>query len=141
MPVSTADIFPTIATAISNNYKKDKAIDGENILTLLSNAQVSQKRDLFWHYPHYSNQGGKPGSVIREGNYKLIYNYEDESSELYDIVNDIGEKKNIALANLQIEKQLKAKLFKWLKDNHALMPIKNPKYNPTSVAKKKGQDE
>ncbi len=141
IPVTTADFFPTIANAFNTNYKKDKNIDGDNILQLLSDPNSNKKRQLFWHYPHYSNQGGRPGSAIREGDYKLIYNYEDESAELYNLATDIGEKTDIAATNDQMVKQLKRKLFKWLKANNALVPLKNIKYNPTAVSTTKSLEE
>ena len=54
------------------------------------------RRDaLFWHYPHYSNQGGKPGGAIRQGNIKLIEWYEDRRVEMYDLARDVGEKKDL----------------------------------------------
>ncbi len=134
LPVSTADFFPNIANAINEDYQKEKSIDGQDIFRLLSKPGKYQKRQLYWHYPHYSNQGGKPGSAIREANYKLIYNYEDETVELYDVVNDIAEKNNIASANRQIVKQLKKKLFKWLKETGAPVPYKNTAYNPSGIA-------
>ena len=40
---------------------------------------------LFWHYPHYGNQGGVPGSAVRLGRYKLIESLEDHSLQLYDL--------------------------------------------------------
>ena len=137
LPVTTADLFPTIAKAINDNYRKDKSIDGENILQLLRKPQTSSNRKLFWHYPHYSNQGGKPGSAIREGNYKLIYNYEDETVELYDVVNDIAEKNNIASVNKKKTNQLRKKLQKWLKKTNSPKPYKNPGYNPSVIASSK----
>lgn len=133
LPVTTADLFPTIAKAINENYRKEKSIDGENILQLLRKPQKTSNRKLFWHYPHYSNQGGKPGAAIREGNYKLIYNYEDESVELYDMVNDIAEKNNIASVNQKTANQLRKKLQKWQRETNALTPYKNPGYNPSVV--------
>lgn len=132
VPVTTADFYPTIAKVINAAYQKDKQVDGEDIFKILQKTEQYQKRKLYWHYPHYSNQGGKPGSSIREGNYKLIYNYEDETTELYDIKNDISETKNLAASNRQIEQQLKKDLFKWLKETGALMPNKNPAYTPLS---------
>lgn len=50
-------------------------------------------RTHFWHYPHYSNQGGKSGAVIRQGNYKLIYFFEEDKIELSDVINAIGATK------------------------------------------------
>lgn len=141
LPVSTADFFPTIAKAINPRYRKEKSIDGEDIFQLLSNPSLHKNRDLFWHYPHYSNQGGKPGSSIREGAYKLIYNYEDKSIELYDVINDISETKNLAKSNQQIAIRLKNKLFKWLKETAALMPNQNPGYNPSVIDSTNRQEE
>ncbi|WP_172623075.1 sulfatase [Flavisolibacter ginsenosidimutans] len=141
LPITTADFYPTIAKAINERFQKDKAIDGENILALLADSNAAKKRDLCWHYPHYSNQGGKPGSAIRSGNYKLIYNYEDSTSELYDVVKDISEKNNLASSEKKIAERLKEKLMKWLHDTHALFPDKNPNYKPTSKVLAKGQDE
>ncbi len=134
LPVTTADIFPTIAKAIHAGYHPGKEIDGNNIFRLLAQPNTTRQRPLFWHYPHYSNQGGKPGSAIREGNYKLIYNYEDSSTELYDLLNDTGEKNNIAAANKRMAKHLEQKLFKWLKKTHAPVPYKNVQYNPAATA-------
>jgi arylsulfatase A-like enzyme len=141
LPVTTADLFPTIAKAIHKNYRKEKSIDGDNIFQLLAKPEANQNRKLFWHYPHYSNQGGKPGSAIRMGNYKLITNYEDDSVELYDVVNDLGEKNNIAGANRQMVDRMKRKLAAWLKKSNALFPNKNPGYKPSIVALPKKQDD
>ncbi len=141
LPVTTADFFPTMAKVMNENYQKEKKMDGENIFKMLSKPEKYTKRKLYWYYPHYSNQGGKPGSVIREGKYKLIYNYENESVELYDLENDISEKKNIAELNKQIVKHLKKKLFTWLKETSAKSPNKNPGYNLSSKSKGKLNDE
>lgn len=141
MPVCTADFFPTIAKAMNERYRKDSSTDGENIFQMLASPGKYKIRPLFWHYPHYSNQGGKPGSAIREGNYKLIYNYEDESMELYNLANDMGEKNNIAAANKATVNRMKQQLFKWLQKNNALVPHKNPGYNPSATPGIKKQDE
>ena len=95
---------------------------------LLSNHGKSSGRALYWYYPHYSNQGGKPGAAIRKGKYKLIYHYEDGSIELYNISVDISEKKNIATENVQLVKQLKKQLDLWLASNKAGGFTLNPGY-------------
>jgi len=128
IPVTKSDIFSTVVTAINKKYKNDPAVDGEDILKLLSNPARSSGRTLYWYYPHYSNQGGKPGAAIRKGNYKLIYNYEDDSIELYDISADIGEKNNLATENVKIAKQLKKQLDLWLASNKAGNFTLNPGY-------------
>jgi arylsulfatase A-like enzyme len=128
IPVTTSDIFSTVVTAVSKKYKKEPAVEGEDVLMLLSNQGKSSGRALYWYYPHYSNQGGKPGAAIRKGKYKLIYHYEDGSIELYDISIDISEKKNIATENVQLVKQLKKQLDLWLASNKAGGFTLNPGY-------------
>jgi len=130
IPISTSDIFPTLAKAIATGYKKDKLVEGENLLELIANVSKSKKRTLYWHYPHYSNQGGKPGSAIRSGNWKLIYNYEDNSNELYDVVNDISESNNLAQTQPARVKKMQQNLMSWLKRSNALFPGPNPDYKP-----------
>jgi arylsulfatase A-like enzyme len=127
IPVTTSDIYPTLAKVLNSSYKKDKAVEGENILTQLT---TEKSRTLYWHYPHYSNQGGKPGSAIRKGNLKLIYNYEDQSVEMYDVVKDVSEKNNLAAVQPKQAKQMQKELMQWLKINGAKFPDPNPTYKP-----------
>lgn len=116
-PINTIDIYPTIAKAINKNYKKPSAIDGSSLIDIVASPAKFYKRNLIWHYPHYSNQGGKPSAALREGNFKLIYFYEDEHIELYDIEKDIAELNNIALTNESKVFDLKQKLLNWLNKN------------------------
>ncbi len=125
---TTADLFPTIAKTINNNYQKTIDIDGDDIFSLLKQTK-NIERELYWHYPHYSNQGGKPSAAIRKGNYKLIYYYETDDVELFDLSIDISEKNNIASLNKKEAIALKQTLFCWLEKNKAKVPIKNPMYN------------
>lgn len=46
------------------------------------------ERSLFWHYPHYGNQGGEPSGIVRHGDFKLIRYYEDGREELYNLRDD-----------------------------------------------------
>lgn len=128
VPVCAADIFPTLAAMGNNKYRKDKAVDGQDLLQLLKDSVDAARRPLYWHYPHYSNQGGRPGAAIREGQWKLIYHYEDESVELYDLVNDIGEKTDLAALQTEKAAALKKKLMQWLQENNASSPTPNKNY-------------
>lgn len=128
VPVTAADIYPTIAKAIVQNDGPRKDIDGADILALL-NKHKKAERPLFFHYPHYSNQGGKPGAAIREGSYKLVYFFEDKRIELYDLVNDVAEKNNLAVSHRKMAMRLSKKLFRWLENNAAKTPVINPGYS------------
>jgi arylsulfatase A-like enzyme len=133
MPVSSVDIFPTLYKAIYKNDVKNKAVDGKDIIGLVANEKKSMGRTIFWHYPHYSNQGGKPGAAMLKNGFKLILNYEDNSIELYNLKNDGSERNNIATTNKNMAIEYKKDLEKWLKENNAKFPTANPTYNPNSV--------
>ena len=86
--------------------------------------------ELYWHYPHYSNQQGKPGGAIRQGDFKLVEMYEDGGLELYDLAKDIGERTNLAARMPRKTRELHAKLVKWRKSIPGLrMPSPNPAYD------------
>ena len=88
------------------------------------------KRDLFWHYPHYGNQGGEPSAIIISGNKKLIHYYEDGRNELYDIAKDVGEQNNITKEHPELSAELKKKLDAWLKETGAIIPKKDERFDP-----------
>lgn len=92
-PICSIDVFPTLATAAG--FDVDYEIDGINLLPALKGKRLDRK-SLFWHYPHYSNQGGFPGGAIREGDYKLVERYEDGRVHLYNLKDDIGERKDLS---------------------------------------------
>ena len=83
--VSSIDFFPTIID-LTGSTGRMAEIDGTSILPALKGARMAPK-PLFWHYPHYSNQGVEPGSAVRLGKYKLIDNFETGKQELYDLAN------------------------------------------------------
>ncbi len=68
------------------------------------------------------------GSVIREGDWKLIRNYDDNSIELYNLPKDLSEKRNVAKQNPKRAARLNQKLGNWLKATGAPMP-RPPKGN------------
>ncbi len=90
------------------------------------------ERPLFWHYPHYSNQGGDPGSAVRLGKYKLIDNFVSGRQELYDLEADISETRDISSSNPGKTKELFDILNSWRKATDAKMMEPNPKWNGDS---------
>ena len=84
---------------------------------------------MYWHYPHYGNQGGDPNAIVRKGDWKLIYYFEDGKNELYNLMNDIGETNNIFNKFPDIGLELKNELKKWLILSNAIIPEKDPLHN------------
>jgi arylsulfatase A-like enzyme len=85
---------------------------------------------LFWHYPHYGNQGGAPAAALRRGDYKLIEWYEDGRLELFNLADDLGERNNLAAAQPERVARLREELEAWRKDVGAKLPTPNPAYDP-----------
>ena len=73
------------------------------------------RQSLFWHYPHYSNQGGIPGGAIREGDFKLVERYEDGRVHLYNLADDIGEKNDLASEHPERVAEMRGRLHAWYK--------------------------
>jgi len=132
-PVSSIDFFPTILDICGIKYT-DEEIDGVNLTPLLEKDEMPE-RPLFWHYPHYSNQGGEPGSAIRLGKFKLIDNFEKERAELYDLENDISEKNDISALYPEKTEELYKLLNEWRKLNNAKMMLPNPKWKNYVIKK------
>jgi arylsulfatase A-like enzyme len=127
VPVCGIDLFSTILDACG--VKSDDPVDGVSMVPLLKGGEL--KRDaLYWHYPHYSNQGGKPGGTIRAGDFKLIEFYEDGQLELYNLKKDMNESNNLAVDKPMKAKELSSKLAAWRKEVGAKMMKPNPDYVP-----------
>ncbi|MDD2798040.1 MAG: sulfatase [Bacteroidales bacterium] len=133
---SNIDYVPTICQLTGVEAPK-KTIDGKSIQDILLNPEhlTNQNDTLYWHYPHFSNQGGRPSSAIRIGDYKLIEFYESNKVELYDIKNDIGEKKDLSNSLKEKTSQLYSALKNWKKRVDAELPIPNPNYRKIKNSK------
>ncbi len=123
--LSSVDFFPTILELAGEHTVADGAIDGKSFLKSL-NSEPEERGPIFWHYPHYGNQGGAPSAAVRDGNWKLIHWMEDDSVELFDLGSDIGEEKDLAQQNPVIVTKMKKQLSEWQKAVGAKMPTLNP---------------
>jgi len=109
-PVVLGDLCPTICALAK--VPAPTTLDFQDISPLLFE-QKPLNRPLFWHQPHYMNQGGKPAGVAREGEWKLIEQYEDGSLELYNLAKDPSEATDLAAAEPARVAALRGKLEAW----------------------------
>lgn len=101
-------------------------VDGVSIAPLLERTGRIADRPLFWHYPHYSNQGGRPGGAVCVGQYRLVEFFEDEHVELYDLAADGGENRDLADDQPQRAAEMRRLLAEWRRSVDAQMPTVNP---------------
>ena len=133
----STDFYPTLLELAGLELKPKQHLDGVSFLPLLKGESVARRNPLFWHYPHYSNQGGSPHGAIRDGDWKLIEWYEDGSLELYNLAKDVSEQTNLAAQQPSKANDLHEKLIAWRKEVGALMPTPNTQNTEPTKPKKK----
>ncbi|MFC3880456.1 sulfatase [Algoriphagus namhaensis] len=129
-PASGVDFLPTLLDLTGQNPVTEN-IDGVSLSKVLQ-GQSLETRALIWHYPHYGNQGGEPNSTIRKGKWKLIHYWEDGREELYDLENDLSEKKDLIASQSDIAKALSEELMKRLQEDQARYAYPDPEFSPDS---------
>lgn len=144
-PITNLDLFPTLIEAAGIKTSKQR-LDGNSLLPLLKEETSTLERPLFWHFPIYlqayrikGNENRdplfrtRPGSVVRSGDWKLHYYFENNEVELYNLSIDIGEKNNIAEQNKEKTAELLLLLKSWWKDTNAPIPTQlNPDFKATT---------
>lgn len=140
-PVTNLDLFPTLLE-ITGIDASSYVPDGINLMPVLTGESKHIERSLYWHFPIYlqaykvkdnENRDSlfrtRPGSVIRKGNWKLHYYFEDDGVELYNLEADIAESKNLAIENPEKTEELLFLLKDWWKMTNAPIPAeRNPEY-------------
>ena len=136
VPVWSGDVYPTIAELCGRPLRKQDLdlVDGDDVSSLLRGEAGPRRDALYWHYPHYSNQGGKPGGAVRSGSLKLIEFYESGRRELYDLKADPREGRNLAADRPADVERLAKLLAEWRTAVGAQMPTPNPDYVPNPEA-------
>ncbi|MEX2564593.1 MAG: sulfatase [Cyclobacteriaceae bacterium] len=125
IPVIIEDVFPSFIemAGIVNFNKTGSKIDGKTFVPLLKGKEddAANKRQFVWHFPHYFSN--EPYSVIREGDWKLIYHYKESVMELYNIKEDIHEENDLSLTYTAKKSELGVKLSNYLRKVGASLPL------------------
>lgn len=131
-PVISNDFFPTILAMAGLPPLSEQTADGVSLVPALQGGSLDRDA-LYWHFPHYSNHGMQsPGGAIRDGDYKLLEYYENNTVQLFNLDEDIGEKNDLAAAQPEKAKELRRKLQAWRDRVAAQMMEPNPDYNPAT---------
>jgi arylsulfatase A-like enzyme len=131
-PFVYTDWLPTILDIVG--VKPTGPLDGLSIRPLLTGKE-QPPRTLYWHFPHYTNQGGRPAGAVRDGNWKLVEQYEDESVELYDLATDPGEARDLAKEQPDRANKLRAMLAAWRLVVGAQENVPNPAFDAAAHRK------
>ncbi len=126
MLVTSTDFFPTILEACGKNVQPKDHLDGKSVIAQMKTPQTD--RALFWHYPHWGNQGGIPSSAVRVGDWKLIKFYYKKGVELYNLKEDPSEKNDLAMTEKAKTQELLTILEKYMEETKAVLPTKNENF-------------
>ena len=128
-PVILTDLMPTLMELAGIEPGKSTGpLDGISHAKALRGGAFTA-RPLFWHFPHYTNQGGRPGGAMRDGDWKLVEPYEDGGLELYNLKDDVGETRNLAVTEAQRAREMRAKLEAWRQSMGAQEMRPNPNFD------------
>jgi arylsulfatase A-like enzyme len=131
--VISTDFYPTKLDMAGLSLKPKQHLDGISLVPLLKLQIVLPPRSIFWHYPHYGDQGGSPGAAVRVGDFKLIHFFEDNRIEMYNLEADIGETENLSAKMPKKKKELLSLLYQWQNDVGARMTSKNPAHKKERI--------
>jgi arylsulfatase A-like enzyme len=129
-PVCGVDLAPTLIDATGATKRPGQKLDGVSLVPVLIASGKLAERPLFWHYPHYGNQGGAPGAAMRLGDWKLIEWFEGKT-ELFNLATDISEKTDLAAQEPERVKAMLAQLKAWQAEVGAKFPTPNADYDPS----------
>ena len=128
-PVVSHDLFPTITSLAGILTEPNPKIDGKDLSPILkATTSKLNRKEIFWHYPHYHGSGWTPGAAIRQGDWKLIEFYETDKKELYNLKTDIGERQDLSEDYPEKAAILVQRLHELQKSMNANSAIFNPKF-------------
>lgn len=143
IPAIHVDMYPTLMALAGGKLPEKQIFDGESLVPLLRDPKGKLAREaIYQHFPGYLGAGTDswrttPVSLMHAGDWKLMEFLEDGRLELYNLREDIGEKKNLATSEPERARAMHAKLVAWRKSVNAPMPTPNRPDAATAEAEKK----
>ena len=77
-----------------------------------------------WHFPHYRSKQIPPFSILREGDHKLLYWWDADRAELYDLAADLSESTDLASSRPELAASLRERLMGELAALGARLPVR-----------------
>ena len=110
-PVISYDILATVLDFAAPNTALPKGAEGGSWKSVLQNSGAGKvKRSIdrmVWHQPV---EVPHPQSAIRKGDYKLLYEWDTKNAQLFNLVDDLSEKKDLSKEKPELTAQLTAEL-------------------------------
>jgi arylsulfatase A-like enzyme len=126
-PVVNTDWLPTLLELAGRPVPSD--LDGASFAGVLRGRGGVRQRPLFWHFPHYTNQGSRPGGAMRDGRWMFVEYYDEDTAELYDLLTDRGQANDLAAQRPERVARMRSALTAWRRSVNAQENRPNPNFN------------
>jgi arylsulfatase A-like enzyme len=131
IPVASTDLYPSVLEMIGLDARPQQHTEGFSFARLLQGDRAFGREAIFWHFPHYSNHGMQsPGGAVRQGDYKLLEYFENDSVQLFNLQDDPGEQFDLSREKPELAARLRRMLHTWRTKVSAQMMAPNPDYQP-----------
>ncbi|MBT4821768.1 MAG: sulfatase, partial [Lentisphaerae bacterium] len=132
--IQSEDLYPTILEMAGLPTRPKQAKDGLSMVPIL-NGKEPLRDAVYCFFPHGPHVPDwlPPSVCVRQGDWKLIRIFhgapdQQHRYELYDVVSDIGERRNLASVQPERVTALDALIERFLADTEAVIPTANPAY-------------
>jgi len=125
-PVNNTGWIPTLLEMVG--APTPEGLDGRSFASGLLGGTFPEE-PIFWHFPHYTNQGGRPSGAVRDGRWMLVEYYDERRTELYDLETDVSQREDVATAHPERVEAMRAALDRWREENEAQANAPNPDCN------------
>ena len=121
--LASVDYFPTVCALTGVKPPGNAAFDGADMSRVWLGGDATRLKPLFWEYGRNPTsykypedpQDKSPNVAVRDGRWKLLVNADGSDVELFDLIADPKETKNVAAANPDIAKRLMEQALAWRK--------------------------
>ncbi|MFU8848324.1 MAG: sulfatase [Opitutales bacterium] len=123
VPVNSIDFFPTLVDLTGGDVESlPTTLDGISLRPVLQGSGTLDRDALYWHMPQVGKDWAiiPPQGAVRAGKWKFIHHYGDtKPDELYNLEDDIGEKRNLARRHPERVAQMRAMLERHIDETGA----------------------
>lgn len=109
-PVVSYDILPTVLDFAAPGFALPKGVEGGSWKPVLLGGAAKVKRPIDRLVFHMAVEVDHPQSAIRKGDFKLIYYWDTRQAQLFNLIDDLSETRDLTKAKPDVAAQMEREL-------------------------------